>query len=111
MDIAFATTKLQKIFNTEKELVRTFGAEIARIVMRRMAILRAAANLDEVSHLPPPRRHELTGDRKGQFALDLKPPYRLLLQPNCDPLPYKDDGGIDLKRVTAITIIAVEDYH
>jgi len=111
MDIAFATTKLQKTFNSEKELVRSYGAEIARTIMRRMAVLSAAANLDEVSHLPPPRRHELTGNRKGTFAVDLKHPHRLIFQPNYDSAPAKTDGGIDLKQVTAITIISVEDYH
>jgi proteic killer suppression protein len=111
MDIVFSNTKLQKIFNVEKDLVRTFGAENARILMRRMAILRAASNLEEVSHLPPTRRHELSGNRKGQFAVDLKHPQRLIFSPCHDPLPCKEDGGINQKQVTVITIVGVEDYH
>jgi toxin HigB-1 len=111
MDIAFANKKLLKIFNMEKELIREYGPEIARTIMRRMSILRAASNLSEVSHLPPPRRHELSGDRKGQFAVDLKHPYRLLFSINHDPLPRTDDGGIDLKQVIAIIILEIKDYH
>jgi len=111
MNIDFATQKLSKVFNSEKLLFKEYGAENARIIMRRMMVLRAAPTLENVSHRPPERRHELKGDRKGKFTVDLKQPYRLIFKPNHRPLPKKDDGGIDIKRVTAITILGVEDYH
>jgi len=111
MDISFAKTKHQEIFNSEKELVREYGRDNARIIMRRMSVLRAAANLEEVSVLPPERRHELTGNRKEQFAIDLKQPFRLLFKPNHESVPRKKDGGIDLRQITAITLLGVEDYH
>jgi len=28
-----------------------------------------------------------------------------------DPVPRREDGGIDLERVTAIRILEVVDYH
>lgn len=111
MDISFVSTKLRKIFNSEKELNREYGTEQARTIMRRMATLKAAASLDDVPRLPPDRRHELTGDLQGHFAVDLKHPCRLLFLPNNDPLPKKADGGIDLQKVTTITITKVKDYH
>jgi proteic killer suppression protein len=112
MDIAFSTPKLRKIFNAEKELVREYGPEQARIIMRRMSVLRAANNLEEVSPLPPERRHELSGDRNGQFAVDLKQPSRLIFKPNHEPVPLKDDGGYYLRQITAITIMGIaKDYH
>jgi proteic killer suppression protein len=111
MDIAFSTTKLQKMFNSERELIREYGTEKSRVIIRRMAMLRAAVNLEQVHHLPPERRHELIGARKGQFAVDLKHPFRLIFTPNHQPVPRKADGGIDLQQVTAITIQSVEDYH
>ena len=111
MDIAFRTPKLRKIFNSEKELAREYGADQGRTIMRRMSVLRAANNLEEVSPLPPERRHELTGDLNGQFAVVLKQPYRLIFKPNHDPVPLKNDGGYNLRQVTAITILGVKDYH
>ena len=111
MNINFATQKLSKVFNSEKLLLKEYGAENTRIIMRRMMVLRAAPTLENVSHRPPERRHELKGVRKGKFTVDLKQPYRLIFKPNHRPLPKKDDGGIDIKRVTAITILGVEDYH
>ena len=74
-------------------------------------MLMAAPTLAEVSYLKPERRHALTGNRKGQFAVDVKHPYRLVFRPNHDPLPRMEDWGIDLTKVTAITVLGVEDYH
>jgi proteic killer suppression protein len=76
-----------------------------------MAVLKAADNCAMVPTQKPERRHELTGKRKGTFAVDLKHPFRLIFKPNHEPVPVKKDGGIDLSKVTAITILGVEDYH
>lgn len=81
------------------------------MIMRRMDLLKAAPCLNEVPHEKPERKHELKGKRRGQFAVDLKHPHRLIFKPSHNPLPKKDDGGLDLTRITAITILAVEDYH
>ena len=79
--------------------------------MMRMAVLRAARNLGLMPTTPPDRRHQLSGDRQEQFAVDLVHPYRLLFEANHEPVPRKDDGGIDAEKVTAITILDVVDYH
>lgn len=111
MEIVFRTVKLQKIFNSEKELRKTYGDENARAIMRRMAVLASATNLSQVSRLPPERCHELTGSRSGEFAVDVKQPYRLIFVPDYDSIPRKSDGGIDLAAVTRIKVLTVEDYH
>ncbi len=111
MNITFRSEKLAKTFNSERNLVREYGAENARRIMLRMAVLAAANSLDEVPVHPPERRHELSGNRRGQFAVDVKHPQRLIFEPNQDPLPRKADGGLDLKKISAITIVGVEDYH
>ena len=61
--------------------------------------------------MPPARMHQLKGNRDEQFAVDLVHPYRLVFEPNHDPLPRKKDGGINLEQVTAIKIMEVVDYH
>ena len=111
MDIAFRTGKLSRIFNSAELLRAEYGKEQAAVIMRRIMFLKAAPNLENVPHTPPTERHELKGRRKGEFAVTLKQPYRLTFKPNHEPVPLKDDGGIDLKRVTAILILDVEDYH
>ncbi len=79
--------------------------------MIRLATLKAAKTLEQVPTTPPDRRHQLQGTRDGQYAVDLVHPYRLIFKPNRDFLPRKDDGGIDAKKVSAITIVEVIDYH
>jgi len=111
MDIAFRKRRLEKVFNSEKELLKEYGKVKGRLIQRRMTFLRAAQCLADVPVEKPFRRHELRGKRKGQFALDLEQLYRLVFQVNHNPIPRKEDGGIDLKSVTAITILGVEDYH
>ena len=111
MDISFRTRKLEKTFNAADALERQFGAKMARVIRVRMAVLRAAPNLELVPITPPERRHQLRGDRDEQFAVDLVHPFRLVFDANHEPLPRKDDGGIDTEQVTAITILDVVDYH
>ena len=110
MQISFQTRKTEKVFNSEKELKKKYGADRAEKIKRRMAVLQSAANLAEVPQQKPDRRHELKGDRKGQFAVDLAHPYRLIFEPS-DPVPIREDGEIDLNRITKIVVLAVEDYH
>ena len=111
MDIAFRTRKLETTFNSTKALHRAYGSRRAKVIMMRLAILKAAKTLEQVPATPPDRRHQLRGDRDEQYAVDLVHPYRLIFEPNRDPLPRKDDGGIDTQQVSAITIMEVIDYH
>ena len=110
MDILFAKKKLQKDFNDEKELVRTYG-RLCRKIKLRMNVLRAAPNLAFVPTDPPDRCHELIGGRTCTFAVDLIHPHRLVFKPSENPPPRKKDGGIDKERITSITIIEVVNYH
>jgi proteic killer suppression protein len=47
----------------------------------------------------------------GQFALDLDGGRRLVFEPAHDPIPRKDDGGIDWSAVSRISIVFIGDYH
>lgn len=84
---------------------------MTKTIMKRLVVLRAARNLGLVPSTPPDRRHQLRGDRDEQFAVDLVHPHRLVFGANHDPVPRKEDGGIDVEQVTAITITDVIDYH
>jgi proteic killer suppression protein len=111
MDIYFKTNKLQRICSEEKEIKRRLQAKCAEKLKQRLMELRAADTLFDISHLPPPRCHELSGDKAGIFSVDLEHPYRLLFVPANNPIPLCEDGGIDRKRVTAIEIITIMDPH
>ena len=102
---------MAKTCNSMDKMIREFGAESAKKLGMRLQAIEAADCLADLFTLPQCRCHPLNGDRKGQFAVDLKHPFRLVFEPRHDPMPLADDGGIDLSRVTAVKVLAVEDYH
>jgi len=111
MLIHFRTSKLMKTFSTEKDLIRSYGPEQGRMLMRRVSELRAARCLADLRLLPQLRAHELTGDRKGQISITVRQPYRLILLPGSEPIPRLPDGGLDWSATTEVTVIEVVDYH
>lgn len=110
MEIEFRTKKMAKACSSEEAMRKDWGSQMAKKLMQRLADLEAAKTLEDVRHLPG-RCHELTGDRKGQLALDLVHPQRLIFAPAHDPVPTRHDGGLDWTQVTAVRIMEVKDYH
>ena len=111
MDIFFKTKKLQKICSTERAAVKELGPKGGKKLMQRLSELNAAITLSDISYLPPPRLHELSGNRKGQFSVDLDHPYRLLFIPASESIPMRDDGGINKEKIDQIEITEIEDTH
>lgn len=100
-----------KAFNSDRELRKVYGDRMAKVIKMRLAVLKNARTLTGVPTTKPDRRHQLAGDRKGQYAVDLVHPHRLIFEPEHDPVPMREDGGIDTDKITAIKIIEVTDYH
>lgn len=111
MDIFFKTRKLERICSKEKQMAKELGVKMQRKLKQRLMELKAAETLEMISHLPPPRLHELTGNRKGQYSVDLEYPYRLLFIVANEPVPQNASGGIDKSLVTEIEIIEIADTH
>ncbi len=47
----------------------------------------------------------------GEWAARLTANFCLIFELADDPLPRNEDGGIDEKRVIAVRLTRVEDYH
>ena len=111
IELSWADKKLEEAASTERALKRRWGKE-SRVLATRLAALRAADTLDVLTRTGVAGRcHALTGDLKGQYAMHLWGPVRLVFEPANDPIPRKPDGGIDEKLVTAARILRVADYH
>ena len=109
MKVVFADKKTKKVFDSEKELNRKYGSIIARRIKQRMAELVAAESLQVVSHLPPPRCHELEG--KGhRFSVDVSANMRLVFCA-CDEFAVREDNGLELSSVKTVCIEEVRDTH
>ncbi len=110
MELRYKTRKLERNLTIPKELIKNFG-QLARKVNQRIKELMDADNLAVMRTLPAARCHELTGDHKGKLAVDISRNYRLIFEPNHDPVPQKDDGGLNWNEVTKIQINEIIDYH
>lgn len=93
---------------------KQFGPEMARKLMLRMGVLKAAISLADFwpANTGTERCHELTGDLAGKFSMDLKQPYRLLFVPG--ELLSKADYLNEKERWSAIIsveILGIEDTH
>lgn len=78
MEVHFRTRKLQKQYENYKEAEKAYGASIARRYISRINIIKQTHNLKELMPLPGLRCHELKGNRKGQYAVNLTGYYRLI---------------------------------
>ena len=72
--------------------------------------MRAADTLEDVRYLPG-NYHELTADRKGQWACDLDQPYRLIFQPHENPIPEDENGKYIWIEITGVEILEITNYH
>ena len=113
MELRFADRKLEKECNDARLLRRKHGDRRATLLQRRLSALAAAQSL--ATFAPPmsgPERcHELHANRIGQLSMDLDHPYRLIFRPDHDPIPKRQDGGLDWNLVVAILILGIEDTH
>ncbi|MDI4666578.1 type II toxin-antitoxin system RelE/ParE family toxin [Xanthobacter autotrophicus] len=110
MKVSFASKRLEKEMATAAAIAKRYGTLAKRLKMR-LELLYQAERLGDVPAEPPPRRHQLSEDYAGCYAVDVSGNWRLVFRPNHDPLPLKEDGGVDLTKVTAIEIVEVVDYH
>jgi proteic killer suppression protein len=108
--ITYKTNKLERQLTVAKEMQKAFGT-MAKKVNQRMKELRASSNLEVMKTIPAANCHELKGDRQGEFAVNISGNYRIIFEPDHDPLPLKEDNSIDCIRIIDIRILGTEDYH
>lgn len=90
--------------------MRKQGQVRANKIRQRLDDLHAASNLGDMWTLPG-RCHELHGKQSGQLSLDLDGPYRLIFEPAINPVPVKQDGGLDWPKIDSVRVIGVENTH
>ncbi|GBO90464.1 type II toxin-antitoxin system RelE/ParE family toxin [Marinobacter salsuginis] len=86
MLVEFRSKKLEKCYREAKAASRAFGDVIGKKYIQRINIIKQTRNLDELQSLPGLRCHPLSGDRKGQYAVNLNGFYRLIFSLKDDVL-------------------------
>ncbi len=109
MELTYKNEKLKNICENpeyNKELVKKYGIEVAKKLPRRIKELKAFNTLNDVPSSLPFRRHKLTGERNGQFAVNVTGQYRLIFR-------QKENNIIieDLKEIKKIEIMEVSKHY
>ncbi|ALM27302.1 MULTISPECIES: type II toxin-antitoxin system RelE/ParE family toxin [Bacillus] len=104
MEISYASSSLEKILTNERMIKKKYTAFYKKII-NRMSEIRAANYLEEIPHIPPPRRHKLDGEYNDCWGIDVSKNFRIILK------PIGDWTENDLKTINRIQILTIEDYH
>ena len=110
MDIKFENNHLEKCANNDRYGTKKLGKTRYKKFKQRLDQLRASKTLEDV-RFQPGRFHELTANRKGQWACDLDQPYRLIFVPQENPIPVDVHAKYLWVEIKAVEIIKIEDYH
>ncbi len=110
MDISYKDKKLEKYANDNRLAVKKLGQRMAKVFNFRLNNLRNCETLKDAENLPG-AYHELVGNRKGQWACDLEFPYKLVFEPQEDPIPTNENGQYLWIEIKGIEIIEIVDYH
>lgn len=81
MNIGFKNNKIKKLCTKPTSVKKEYSIELSKKLYMRLDSLRAALTLSDIPPISPDRCHDLKGDLKGFFAVDLEGRYRLIIKP------------------------------
>lgn len=98
MDITYKNNKIKKVCTHAKTAEKAYGKEMAVKIHQRIDEIHAADNVEMMIKFHIGRCHSLKHNRKGQYAVDLVHPYRLVFEKNG-------------KEIQIVNILEIIDYH
>ena len=98
MEITYKNNKIRKICTDIKVAEKTYGAQRAEKIDMRIGEISAADTVEMMIQFRIGRCHPLTQNRKGQYAMDLVHPYRLVFEKNGN-------------EIQIANILEIVDYH
>ena len=98
MEITYKNKKIARICTDAQTAEKYHGREMAEKIHQRVSEIEAADTIDMMIRFRIGRCHPLTQNRRGQYAVDLVHPYRLVFE--------KKGNEIQIAH-----IIEIVDYH
>ena len=98
MEITYKNRRIEKVCTDIKVSDKTYGNEMSNKIQMRIDQITAAETVEEVSQYHIGRCHSLTSNRKGQYAVDLVHPYRLIFEKHGE-------------QIQIAHIMEIVDYH
>lgn len=98
MKVEYKSKKLEKICTVHSEAKKQYDENMAEKIHQRINEIEAADTVEFMVQFHIGRCHQLKGNRKGQYAMDLIHPYRLV---------FEQIGNI----IQIAKVVSIEDYH
>jgi len=107
LELAFSTKALRAVCESEERAQSELGVDLASILKRRLADLRAAANVtDLVAGNPRPAPQS-----KKELMLDLADGFAVFLTANHAANPRRRSGDIDWSKVSRVRLLRIEKHN
>ncbi len=110
MLIKFKTKQLEKCAEDYILAQKKLGAKRAEIFFKRLTAIYAAKTLEDLRNAPG-HYHQLTEDRKKQWACDLDQPYRLIMTPDMNTIPTDKNGAYIWNKIDGVVLLEITNYH
>lgn len=98
MKITYKNKKIEKVCTIADEAERRYGPRMAEKIHQRIDEIDASDTVEEMVQSRIGKCHPLKGDRKGQYAMELTQPYRLI---------FTKRGN----EIQIVNVIEIVDYH
>ena len=98
MIVTYKNKSIERICTDYSEAIRKHGSDIADKLYQRIYEISAAPSVEVMIQCHIGRCHRLTGNRNGQYSVDLGHPYRLIFT-------------VKNEQVQIAKIIEIVDYH
>ena len=69
-----------------------------------------ATSFEDLRNVPG-HFHELTANRKGEWAFSLNEPYRLIVTPSKRPIPMNENGRFVWSEIRSAIVVEIVNYH
>ena len=86
MQVKYKNRHIEKICTNASVATKSFGKRTAGLIHQRVDEIDAAESVEMLVQFRIGRCHQLVGDRKGQYAMDLEHPLRLIFEVNGDEI-------------------------
>lgn len=80
MQVRYKNRHIEKICTNASVATKSFGKRTVGLIHQRIDEITAADSVEMLVKFRIGRCHQLVGDRKGQFAMDLEHPLRLVFE-------------------------------
>ena len=98
MTVEYKSRSIEKVCTQASVATRQYGVRMAELIQQRIDEIKAADSVEQMIQFKIGRCHALTQNRKGQYAVDLVHPKRLVFEQNG-------------KDIQIANIIEIADYH